>query len=142
MCFFFQAEDGIRDRDVTEFRRVLFRSRGARAVIALHQDANQVAAVLRLEPTRRRADTALEAVADHSGPAPDTALDDGPAARAAHRGPGVLLGDVEAADVVQPAVPRLGDYRERPVVLAHAALAYRPCDHRVANDPARVPRRA
>src|SRR6266540_2478416 len=24
--FFFQAEDGIRDRDVTEFRRVLFRS--------------------------------------------------------------------------------------------------------------------
>ena len=26
MCFFFQAEDGIRDYDVTEFRRVLFRS--------------------------------------------------------------------------------------------------------------------
>src|SRR5690554_7546573 len=25
-CFFFQAEDGIRDADVTEFRRVLFRS--------------------------------------------------------------------------------------------------------------------
>ena len=25
-CFFFQAEDGIRDRDVTGFRRVLFRS--------------------------------------------------------------------------------------------------------------------
>ena len=25
-CFFFQAEDGIRDYDVTEFRRVLFRS--------------------------------------------------------------------------------------------------------------------
>src|SRR5471032_2690978 len=28
--FFFQAEDGIRDRDVTEFRRVLFRSEGNR----------------------------------------------------------------------------------------------------------------
>ena len=26
MCFFFQAEDGIRDSPVTEFRRVLFRS--------------------------------------------------------------------------------------------------------------------
>src|SRR2546428_3417056 len=31
MCFFFQAEDGIRDLIVTEFRRVLFRSRGSRA---------------------------------------------------------------------------------------------------------------
>src|SRR5215468_12259612 len=30
LCFFFfQAEDGIRDRDVTEFRRVLFRSAGS-----------------------------------------------------------------------------------------------------------------
>src|SRR2546422_11493982 len=29
--FFFQAEDGIRDVAVTEFRRVLFRSRSARA---------------------------------------------------------------------------------------------------------------
>src|SRR5256885_15227969 len=27
ICFFFQAEDGIRDYKVTEFRRVLFRSR-------------------------------------------------------------------------------------------------------------------
>ena len=27
MLFFFQAEDGIRDSSVTEFRRVLFRSR-------------------------------------------------------------------------------------------------------------------
>src|SRR5207248_5103636 len=27
--FFFQAEDGIRDRNVLEFRRVLFRSHGA-----------------------------------------------------------------------------------------------------------------
>src|SRR5437763_16830128 len=26
LCFFFQAEDGIRDTSVTEFRRVLFRS--------------------------------------------------------------------------------------------------------------------
>ena len=26
VIFFFQAEDGIRGRDVTEFRRVLFRS--------------------------------------------------------------------------------------------------------------------
>src|SRR5438067_13093863 len=34
-CFFFQAEDGIRDRNVTGFRRVLFRSHlGARQ--ALH----------------------------------------------------------------------------------------------------------
>src|SRR5207249_6286678 len=29
--FFFQAEDGIRDRNVTEFRRVLFRSDATRA---------------------------------------------------------------------------------------------------------------
>src|SRR5690554_7992801 len=32
MFFFFQAEDGIRDADVTEFRRVLFRS----ALVALN----------------------------------------------------------------------------------------------------------
>src|SRR5437868_8314648 len=38
MCFFFfQAEDGIRDRNVTEFRRVLFRSRtGADAASSRH----------------------------------------------------------------------------------------------------------
>src|SRR5207248_6160602 len=32
--FFFQAEDGIRDRTVTEFRRVLFRSLGFIAAVA------------------------------------------------------------------------------------------------------------
>src|SRR5690554_6980849 len=35
--FFFQAEDGIRDADVMEFRRVLFRSAFSRSISPVHK---------------------------------------------------------------------------------------------------------
>src|SRR5690242_2542595 len=79
----------------------------ASPVIALHQYAHRVPAILRLEPARRRPDPSLELVADHSRAPAYTALDDGTAAGTVHRGPGILFGDVKTVDVVEPAVPRL-----------------------------------
>src|SRR5207244_13105901 len=85
----------------------------ASPIIALHQHAHRIPAVLRVEPARRRADPSLELVADHSRAPAHAALDDGTAAGTVHRGPGILLRDVKAVDVVEPAVPRLRHHRQR-----------------------------
>src|SRR5437773_9015840 len=69
LFFFFQAEDGIRDRDVMEFRRVLFRSRRERAL-----------------PRRRPA-----GAADRSNPG-EGARDDAPPEGGGHGGRGAPLG--------------------------------------------------
>ena len=53
----------------------------ARAVVALHQNADGVAAIFDFEAARRRADAALESVANHSRAAANRALFDGPAVR-------------------------------------------------------------
>src|SRR5207244_7357912 len=49
----------------------------ASPIIALHQHAHRVPAVLRVEPARRRADPSLELVAHHSRAPAHAALDDG-----------------------------------------------------------------
>src|SRR5574343_874612 len=48
--FFFQAEDGIRDRDVTEFRRVLFRSDNV--LFSVHREDLPVFRLLRMRARR------------------------------------------------------------------------------------------
>ena len=45
---------------------------------------------------------------------------------------------MEAVDVVEAAVPRLGDDGQRPLVMAQAVLAHVPLDHRVAHHAYRV----
>src|SRR5258705_2262908 len=93
------------------------RELAARAVVAWHQHTDRVPPTLGGEPARCGANAAFELIADHPGAAPDIALGHRTAARAVERGKGVLLGDVEAVDVVQRAVPRLRDDRQRPVEL-------------------------
>src|SRR5207244_8694633 len=88
----------------------------ASPVVALHQHAYGISAILRIEPSRGRPDPALELVVDHSGAAADTALYDAAAASTVHRGPGVLFRDVKPVDVVEHAVPRLRYHRQRPFV--------------------------
>src|SRR6266540_3867339 len=73
----------------------------ARAIVALHEDTDRVPPTVRGEPSRRRADSALELVADHPGPTADTAFDDGSAACTVQRGERVLFRHVEAVDVVE-----------------------------------------
>ena len=57
----------------------------ARPVIALHEHADRVAAVLGIEAARRGADAALVAVADHAGAAADAAFLDGAGVRRIER---------------------------------------------------------
>ena len=108
------------------------RESGARAIVALHEDTDRVPPTVRGEPPRRRADPALELVADHAGPAADVAFGHGTAPRAVERRERVLLRHVKAVDVVERAIPRLGDDRERPVEFE--SLAHEPFDHGIADD--------
>src|SRR5262249_7235313 len=76
--------------------------------------------------TGRRADAALEAVADHPGAAADVALGDRAPACRVERGEDVLRRHMLALDVVEPAVVRLADGRHRPVrALARGARLVR-----------------
>src|SRR5207247_253599 len=85
-----------------------------------------------------RPDPSLELLADHSRAPAHAALDDGTAAGTVHRGPGILLRDVKAVDVVEPAVPRLRHHRQRPFVASHASPTDHPFDHGIAYDADRM----
>ena len=73
-----------------------------------------MAAAIPRHDARRRPDPALEFVADHPGPTPDTALLDRAGGGRIERGAQVLGADMEAVDVVEQAVVGLADDRERP----------------------------
>ncbi len=81
-----------------------------RAVIRLDEHTDGVRAC----HPRRRADAALEAVADHPGAASDVALVHRTVRGRVERRSRVLGADVEPVHVVEDAVPRLGDYRQAP----------------------------
>ena len=102
-----------------------------RAVVRLHEGADRPPV---RSDARRRADAALEAVADHPGAAADRALGDRPPAAAASAAATCSGPDVEAVDVVEEAVPRLADDRQAPRSLARRRRG----DQRVADDADRV----
>src|SRR6267378_433255 len=95
----------------------------ARAVVALHKDADRVGADFRFDLSRRRTDAAFEFVADHSGATADVAFFDSAAACGIDRVEGVFRFDVEAVDIVEPAIPSFGDDGERPPVARGIGLA-------------------
>src|SRR3989442_1088811 len=105
----------------------------ARAVIRLHEDADSVATEARVDLARGGPAAALEAVADHAGAAADVAFGDAARSRGVERREDVLRLHVEAVDVVEKAVPRFGDDRQRPL-LRRAAMIPRPFDRRVTHD--------
>ena len=86
---------------------------------------------------REAADAALVAVADHAGAAADVAFLDGARVRGVERMHGVFGLDVEAIDVVQPAIPGFGYDRQRPIEPGRIRPGARhtPLDHRVAHHP-------
>ena len=102
-------------------------------MVRLHQHADGVSAGLRVDPPRRRSGTALELVADHSGAAADVALGDCAAARAVERSEDVFVGHGETVDVVEHAVPRLGDHRQSPRLRLQSAVLQRPLERGVAH---------
>ncbi len=97
----------------------------ARSVVALDEDTDRVAAVLRTQASRGGADAALVAVADHPGAAADAAFLDRTAVRAVERAIDMLGLDVKAVDVVQPPVPGFCDHGQRPPVVVRARTAVR-----------------
>ena len=101
--------DPLADGDAVTRNRSAGRSSPGRA-------RRRCAAVLRHD-ARRRADPALEAVADHPGAAADAALRHRPGRRRASACVDVLGPDVLAVDVVEEAVLRLADHRQRPARL-------------------------
>ena len=103
----------------------------ARPVVRLDQHADRPLS----GAPRRRADAALELVADHARPAADVALGDRPVGRRRERRVQVLGVDVEAVDVVERAVVRLADHRQRPDRVAHAVGPRGRLDQRVAHHP-------
>ena len=107
----------------------------APAVVGLDQHADRPAAALRRQDARGGADAALELVADHPGAAADAALGDRAARGRVERGEDVLRPDVQAVDVVQPAVVGLGDDRQAPGRLVGRVAARDVVgDQRVADD--------
>ena len=86
---------------------------------------------------RRRADTALETVADHSCSAADVALGDGTGTRPIESRPHVAGRDMGSVDVVEQPVPCLGHDGQRPPVRSRPV---RPLDlhEGVAHHPHRV----
>src|SRR6267378_4719306 len=108
----------------------------ARAVVALHKDADRVGADFRFDFSGRRTDAALEFVADHSRPAADVAFFDSAGVCGINGVEGVLGFDVEAVDVVEPAVPSFCDDGERPPVAGGIGLAMSntPLNDGVADD--------
>src|SRR5882672_484573 len=76
-----------------------------RAVVALHKNTNRVAAFFFAQLAGRGADAPFEAVANHSCAAADGAFFHSTAMRGVDGVERVLGFDVEAIDVVEPAVP-------------------------------------
>ena len=105
----------------------------ARAVVRLHQDADGIPAGAGVQFARRGSRAALESVADHPGAAADVSLGDASARRALDRRDDMFRLHVKSVDVVQRAVPRLGDDRQRPR-LEESQMLGGPLDRRVAHD--------
>src|ERR1700741_1052456 len=107
-----------------------------RAVIALHEYTDGVAAVLLGKLARRGANPSLEPVANHAGAATNRAFFYRPATSGFDGVKGGLRLYVKPIDVVQPAVPRLRDDRQRPPIVVRPDFAVRDCplDNRVAHD--------
>src|SRR6266550_6598659 len=108
----------------------------ARAIVALHQDTDCVGADFRFDFSRRRADAALEFVADHSRPAADVAFFDGAVVCGIDRVERVFGFDVKSIDVIEPAIPRFRDDGQRPPITGWIGLAVRdaPLDDGIANN--------
>src|SRR5262249_30303840 len=107
-----------------------------RAVVTLPQNADGVATILLAELPRGSADAAFVAVANHSGAAADCTFFDAATRCGINGVKGVLRFDVEAVDVVEPAVPSFRDNGQRPPVPLRVRLSVRdaPLNHGVAND--------
>ncbi len=88
----------------------------------------------RREDARSGAGTAFEFITDHSGSAADTAFGDRASFCTVERARDILWFQVEAIDVVQPAVPRLRHDRQAPPVtsLVRRPMRQAPGDDRVA----------
>ena len=108
---------------------------GARAVVRLHQHADRERVALHVHVARRRPDAALESVAGHAGAAADVALLDRAGFRALDRRIDVRGFYVESVDVVQLAVPGLGDDRCRPPVARgiRVTVLHAPGDRRLVH---------
>src|SRR5206468_12261162 len=78
---------------------------------ALYQHPHRIARRANQNDARRRADAALEAEADHAGPAADAALLDRAGLGRIERGCCCLRRDVETFEIVEVAAPGLGNYR-------------------------------
>ena len=117
------------DRDARDAQR------RARSVVRLHQHPDRLRPSLHVHLARGRADAALESVAGHSGAAADVALFDRARFRALDRRIHVRGLHVETVDVVQLAVPGLGDDRGRPPVArgVRVAVLHAPGDRRLVH---------
>src|SRR5579885_3384435 len=91
------------------------------AAIELHNHAERVTALIAWQPARRSADSALPSIADHPGAAPDVAFRNRSPSRSVQGRECVSGLDVKAVGIVQVAVPRLRDDRQRPR-LKHPAV--------------------
>ena len=118
------------DRHTGDHERVAY------AVVGLHERASNIGMAGDVDTPRRSADAALELVADHARAAADIALGHRAALRTVQRAIDVLCAHVKAVDVVQFAVPGLGDDRRRPPVTGRVGRtsANPPGDHRVVHD--------
>src|SRR5262245_4600075 len=81
----------------------------ARAEIALHEHADRVPSLCGRQLSRRGTDAALEAEARHASAAADHAFLWQTAGRGVEGAQRVVLSHVEAVDVIQASVVRLGD---------------------------------
>src|SRR5688572_7874772 len=123
---------GLEVRDLLAHGNAGYPEVAAGAVVALHEHADRVAALLRGKPARRGADATLEPVAHHSRPATDVALGHRSALGPIERADDVLGPNVEPVDVVQAPVVRLSHDRQPPRL--HPRLADLPLQNRIAHD--------
>src|SRR5579863_516038 len=89
----------------------------ASSVVALHQNADGVAAFFAVEDAGTAADAALEIIADHARSAADVAFFHGAGVGGVQSTPGVFGMDVESIDVIQVAIPRFSNNWKRPRVV-------------------------
>src|SRR5258708_31955832 len=108
----------------------------ARAIVALHKDADGKGAEFRLDLARGSADAAFEFVADHSHTAADVAFLNWTGSCGINGMESVFGLDVKAVDVVEPAIPCFRDDGQRPPITGGIGLAVRdtPLNDSVAND--------
>ena len=107
-------------------------------VVRLDQRADGEPASVGPDDPRRRPDPALELMADHPGPAAHGTLGHRAAGGRRQGGVQVLGPDVEAVDVVEDAVVRLPDDRQRPEVGVRPVGPHRVNQQRVVDDSHRV----